>query len=207
MATISYSISVCNEHEELDKLLNQLTTYIENEDELLILVDQSKITGEVGQVISKYKNIIPNLKVIASDLNGDFATFKNNFVSISTKDFIWQIDADELLSEDLLVDLKLILDVNPTVDLYWVKRENYVQGLTEDYIRGWGWRVDEKQRINWPDPQARIFRNNGSIKWKNKVHEVIEGHKEFVVLPDNYFLIHNKTLERQIKQNQFYQTL
>lgn len=207
MATLSYCISVCDEAEELNKLLEQLLPWVDNEDEVLILVDQSKVTNEVGQVISKFGTLFSNQKVIGSNLNGDFSTFKNEFVNNATKDFIFQIDADELLGEELITDVKLVIDVNPNVDLYYVARENYVNGLTPHHISMWGWRIDEKQRVNFPDYQMRIFRNNKQIKWQNKVHEIIVGHKEFVVLPNRYFLIHTKSIERQEKQNQLYSTL
>lgn len=204
MASISYCVSACNEHVELDKLLDQLSTHLQEDDELVLLIDESKVTQEVSALILKYRQIYPNFVLAGSPLNGDFSSFKNNFVEKATKDFIFQIDADELLSEDLLVDLKLILDVNPNVDLYLVSRENYVEGLTSGHIQRWGWRVDEKQRINFPDVQYRIFKNNKVIKWKNKVHEVLDGFTQYATLPQNYYLIHNKTIERQEIQNEFY---
>lgn len=209
MVTISYCVSVADEAEELNRLLEQLSTYIEEEDELLILVDQGKVTGEVGQVINKWKGIIPSTKVIPSELNNDFATFKNNFLQHATKQHIWQLDCDEIVCEELLTDIKFIIQENPDVELYWLPRENYVEGIQErpDLISQWRWKVDEKGRINWKDPQARIFVNNGKICWERPVHEQIIGHKTFVFLPDNYFLIHKKTLERQIFQNSFYHNI
>lgn len=207
MASISYCLSVCNEHVELDRLLNQLSTYVENDDEIVLLVDQDKCTPEVSQVIAKFRLIYPNFKLVGASLNKDFAAFKNNFIENASKDFLFQIDCDELLSEDLLVDIKLVLDVNPTVDMYWVSRENYVTGLTPQHIQQWGWRVDEKQRVNYPDIQARIFKNNKQIKWVRPVHEQLVGYLQYATLPLNYYLIHTKTIERQIKQNQLYSTI
>ncbi len=207
MASISYCISVADEHVELDRLLDQLSTHIQGDDELIILVDESKVTAEVSQVISKWRLAISTIKLIGAPLNKNFGEFKNNFLKETKCEFIFQIDTDELLSEDLLVDLKLILDVNPEVDLYWLVRENYVDGLTPEHIQRWRWNVDEKGRINYKDPQARIFRNNGNIRWIKPVHEQIVGHKQFAILPDNYFLIHRKSIERQEKQNDFYNTL
>jgi hypothetical protein len=63
--------------------------------------------------------------------------------------------------------------------------------------------------VNYPDYQTRIYRNNSEVKWRNKVHEVIEGYKRFTVLPavDELALIHPKTIERQEKQNAYYNTL
>jgi len=206
--SISYCISVCDEDKEFNKLLEQLIPHIDAEDEIIILVDESKVTTEVGQVIAKWKTVFP-LEVIATSLNGDFSTFKNNFIGKATKDFLWQLDADEGVCDELLVDIKLIIEANPNIDLYWISRENYVEGIKErpDLIAKWGWKIDEKDRINYNDPQSRIFRNNKSICWINKVHEQIVGHKEFSVLPQNYYLIHNKSLERQIEQNEMYASI
>ena len=63
--------------------------------------------------------------------------------------------------------------------------------------------------INWCDYQTRIVKNSHSIKWKNTVHEVIEGYKQFTVLPaaDELALIHHKSIEKQEKQNNFYNNI
>jgi hypothetical protein len=47
------------------------------------------------------------------------------------------------------------------------------------------------------------------IEWKNKVHEVIEGYKTMAQLPayEDLALYHPKTIERQEKQNNYYNTL
>ena len=37
-----------------------------------------------------------------------------------------------------------------------------------------GWNVNDKGWVNWPDYQWRIWKNKPKIKWKNKVHEVLE---------------------------------
>lgn len=207
MASISYCVSCANEHVELDKLLDQLSTHLQEDDELILLIDESKVTQDVSLVIQKYKTIFSNFTLAGSSLNGDFSTFKNCFVAKSTKDFIFQIDADELLSEDLLIDTKLILDVNPDVDMYLVSRENYVEGLTPEHIQKWRWNIDDKNRINWPDVQFRLFKNNKKIKWRNKVHEILEGYTQYATLPPNYYLIHQKDITRQEQQNNFYNTL
>ena len=46
MASVSYCISVCNESEELDRLLTQLISYIED-DELIIIDDDEKSESEI----------------------------------------------------------------------------------------------------------------------------------------------------------------
>ena len=66
--------------------------------------------------------------------------------------------------------------------------------------------VNEQLDSNLPDYQCRIWRNTPEIKWKNKVHEVLEGFKTYTALPDvEYFaLYHPKTIDKQVKQNQLY---
>lgn len=63
--------------------------------------------------------------------------------------------------------------------------------------------------INWSDPQARIYKNIPSINWKNKVHEILDGYKSFAYLPSDWGweLNHTKSIEKQEKQNNYYNTL
>jgi hypothetical protein len=101
-----------------------------------------------------------------------------------------------------------ILESNPEVDVYLVPRINTVSGLTEEHIQKWKWKV-EGDRINFPDYQWRIYKNIPTIKWINKVHERLDGFKTYSTLPpqDEFCLLHPKTIERQEKQNNFYNTL
>jgi len=63
--------------------------------------------------------------------------------------------------------------------------------------------------VNFSDPQWRIYRNNGKIKWINKVHERLDGFSNYSHLPSipEYCLEHIKQLDRQEKQNNYYNTL
>ena len=94
------------------------------------------------------------------------------------------------------------------MDVYLVPRINTVSGITEEHIQRWKWNVEDN-RINFPDYQWRIYKNNSSIKWINKVHERLDGFKKYAPLPaeDEFCLLHPKTIERQEKQNEFYNTL
>ena len=55
----------------------------------------------------------------------------------------------------------------------------------------------------------RIYKNIPQIQWKNKVHEVLDGYKTMSLLPreEEYALYHPKTIERQEKQNNYYDTI
>ena len=202
MVSISYAITACNEHVELERLLNQLDTNIRDIDEVVIQLDITA-TEEVKDVCYKY----PAFTLWEFPLNKDFASFKNHLKSKCNRDYIFQIDADEYLSEELILSLSEILELNPEVELYAVPRINTVEGLTQEHIQRWGWYVNQDGWINYPDYQTRILKNIPEIKWINKVHERLVGAKAIVPLPEGYDLIHPKTIERQEKQNNFYNTL
>ena len=52
---------------------------------------------------------------------------------------------------------KTLVEINE-VDLLWIPRVNTVEGMTEDDIQKWGWKISEQGWVNYPDYQARIFR-------------------------------------------------
>ena len=202
MANISFAITAHNEHVELDRLLKQLTSNIKSKDEIVVQLDTTA-TDEVVSVIEKY-----NLIKYYFPLNNDFSTFKNNLKSHCTKEWIFFIDADEYLSDGLIDSIHEILEANKgIVDVISVPRINTVEGLTREHIDKWRWFVDDNGWVNYPDYQTRICANKKDIEWKNKVHERLSGWKTIANLPHGYDLIHPKTIERQEKQNSFYDTI
>lgn len=207
MPSISYAITACNEHVELDRLLGQLTEHIRPEDEIIVQVDSMNVTEEVKAVINKYLNKIHH--AINSSLMDDFASFKNNLKNHCTKDYIFQIDADEYPHQELLGSLPAILEANDDTDVFLVPRINTVEGLTEQHIKQWGWNVDHHDRVNFPDYQWRIWKNIPKIKWINKVHERLDGFGLYTNFPplDEMCLYHPKDIKRQEKQNNYYNTL
>jgi hypothetical protein len=204
MPSISYAITACNEHVELERLLDHLEDWIREEDEVVIQLDINA-TEEVKALCFDYMR--SNWNVIEFGLNSDFASFKNNLKNYCTKDYIFQIYADEYFSEQLIISLPEILEINPEIELYAVPRINTVEGLTQEHIQKWGWNVNENGWVNYPDYQTRILKNIPEIKWINKVHERLVGAKTIVPLPEGYDLIHPKTIKRQEKQNNYYNTL
>ena len=202
---ISYAIPVCNEYKEIKYLLEYLTKHKRDQDEIVIQCDQGNTTPEVYDVLKNYHNV----KVVEFALNGDFASFKNNLKDNCSGDYIFQIDADEYPEEYLMQTLEWLIKNNPGTDIFWVPRINTVKGLTKEHVEKWRWVVGNDGRVNFPDYQCRILKNVKRIKWKNKVHEVLTGHKTESQLPanDEFCIYHPKTIERQEKQNALYETL
>jgi len=200
--TISYAITACNEHVELERLLTQLVPLIGKDDEIIVQLDTTA-TIEIRELLDRFKGIIKT----EFPLNKDFATFKNNIKKFAKKDYIVYIDADEYPNNDLISYLPTILEMNPEVDLYYVPRWNTVEGLTKEHVQRWGWKVDAYGRVNWPDLQSRICKNKPELVWSGKVHERIQGYKTVSRLPEQFYLQHPKTIEKQEKQNKLYETI
>ena len=209
---ISYSITCYNEHKELDRLLSHLSQYVRPEDEVVIIQDisiknaKSVIQTEVEElekVLSKY-----DFQVHQFEFKKDFAELKNFAKSKCSGDYIFSIDADEIPNPILIEQLPIILDINEP-ELVWVPRINIVNDITEWHIKHWGWNQTEKGWINFPDYQARIFRNVDHIKWVRPVHEIIDGAKTYSHLPphEELTLLHEKDIRKQEFQNKLYQEI
>ena len=209
---ISFAVTAYNEHEELKQLLEQLIQVVKPSDEVVIQLD-TKATQEVIELVDDFlqKNSDKTtIKKTFCDLNKDFASFKNNLKQHCAKDWVFQIDADETLSETFSRVIHEVLEANEEIDLVAVPRVNIVNGLTQNDVIQWHWRLNEQGWVNWPDAQHRIFRNKPEIGWVNKVHEKITGWKTYAELPsedDSYALYHIKDIDRQRIQNEFYSTI
>jgi glycosyltransferase involved in cell wall biosynthesis len=203
---ISYGITVYNEADELNKLLEILIHKTDAEDEIVICVDGDD--DEVRFVLDSWTQQYAHakmIKVYQRSLDKDFAAQKNSVIENSTGDYIFHIDADEYPHENLLLNLKTILEVND-VDLIWIPRVNTVDGMKAEHIQRWGWRVNETSWVNYPDYQARVFRRDSEIRWERPLHELIVGCKTYAHLPphEELSLYHPKTIEKQEEQNLFY---
>ena len=205
---ISYAITVCNELEEVTKLVNFLIENRRLEDEIVILFDKGKGTAEVWYRLQEL-NDEPNIVLKQDTFKHHFADWKNQLTSYCSGDYIFQIDADEIPNKALILNLPVILQANPKNEVYLVPRINVVEGLSDEHIKKWGWNLNEANWVNWPDYQWRIWKNIPEIKWVNKVHEKLDGFKTYSPLPDDvkFTLYHPKTIDRQVKQNEYYNTL
>ena len=206
---ISYGITVHNEADELNKLLEILIHKTDKEDEIVICDDYSDDETQfvIQSWVQQYgHDDMKDIKVYQRKLEGDFSAQKNSVIENCSGDYIFHLDADEYPHEILLKQIKQILEIND-VDLVWLPRVNTVEGLTDEWANRWGWRVTENGWVNYPDYQSRVFKNSEDIRWHNKVHERIFGVKTYAHLPpqEELSLYHPKTIDKQIQQNKFYE--
>ena len=204
---ISFAITTHNEGEYIRDLFDQLVPHCERTGDEIVVVDDNSTDPFTLNLLYDYadRNII---QLYSHELNHDFGAHKNFLNSKCDGKYIFQVDADEKFNQNLLTYLHDIID-NNDVDLYMIPRVNVVNGLTDEDIRRWGWRINEKGWVMFPDYQTRLYKNIPEIKWEGKVHERIVGYKTTAPLPDEeeWCLYHIKDIDRQRKQNDYYDTI
>ena len=83
------------------------------------------------------------------------------------------------------------------------------------FVRGTGSLPNNKIRVSYDYPlinqksgdyQFRFYANRPHIKWERPLHELIVGAKTITQIPNdpNWCLIHDKSIEKQLEQNAFY---
>lgn len=206
---ISFCITVADEETEFFKLLNHLKPFLREGDEVLVKVDLTKVTQKMLSYIDgTHRRSIESIvnHWFVGEFKGNFSEWKNELIPNCKNPIIFFLDADELPNPQLLEDLPLIMELNEGVDIIGVPRINFVEGITEDYIKQMKWRQEPDGRLNWCDYQYRVMRNKPGIEWGGEVHETLQGGRLKTELPteDEYALLHVKTFDKQKLQNKRY---
>lgn len=205
---ISYAITVCHEFIEIQKLIPFLLQHKRTEDEICVLLDKPKASTELLNLLYIWSSK-DYITLKESTFQGHFADWKNELTRMCKGNVIVNIDADEVPSENLIEAIPHLIQENPDVDIMLVPRVNTVENLTSEHVAKWGWQVTSEGWVNWPDYQWRIYKNKPEIKWVNKVHERLEGFKTYTALPSDptFALFHPKTIDKQERQNNYYDIL
>ena len=202
---LSIAITVCDEDKELKLLLENLSKLKNINYEICILIDKLKTNQEVFELSKNHKYII-------SSFEGNFSIHKNKLKQICSGEWILWLDADELLNDALIENLSNIINsLNANnISIGKIARANKVEGISWTQLNEWGWnKWPNTEYINFPDYQSRLQINKDDIEWVGKVHERLLGKNVYETnIPyDECFLIHNKTINKQIKQNNLYSNL
>ena len=202
---VSFAITVCNEINEIKTLIPFLLKHKRPQDEIVILFDQKNGDQDILDFLLPY-NKLPNVQTWRGlDFDYNFADWKNKLNSYCDGDYIFQLDADEMISEYMVKNVNEIISMNEEVELFFLPRINLVDGITQDHIDKWNWRVDDLGRINFPDFQGRIYKKG--MEWMGRVHERIVGVKYYSLLPsdeESYCIKHYKNITKQEQQNNLY---
>ena len=99
---ISYAITVCNEFVEIQKLLTFLIENKRQEDEIVVVWDSKNGDKDVETYLRKMNVEKTYFNWFPYEFEGHFANLKNYLTELCTGDYIYQIDADEMVSEYIL---------------------------------------------------------------------------------------------------------
>ncbi len=139
--SISYCILVHNEGESFKNLIEFLLSEMTVFDELIVVDDFSDepITVDVLKTLTEKNS--DRIIVRQRALNRDFAAQKNFANSLCKKEYILNLDADEMITEEFIPSIKEIIFLNKEVELYKVPRINKVYGITIEHIYKWKWGI------------------------------------------------------------------
>ena len=201
---ISFAIMVQNEEKTIKPLLEQLTDFQNQFHNAEIMVVDGGSDDKTLEILSKY---VPEGNIYKRTFNGDFADQRNFLTSLCNGEWIFHIDADELMPRELYNKLNDILTSAAVggIEVLFVPRVNTITNMTledKDRFESMGWKVDAERHVNFPDYQSRIQRKNSMIVWEGKVHETLNGFQKYYHIPaeKSISLIHAKTKERQFEQ-------
>ncbi|MCX8008995.1 MAG: glycosyltransferase family 2 protein [Patescibacteria group bacterium] len=150
MDTISVVISAYNEEKKLPDVLHSVKWV----DEIIVVDNQS--TDKTAEIARSF-----GAKVYSRDNNPMLNVNKNFGFQQTTKDWILNLDGDEIVTESLRDEIQNILKIKQDIDGYWIPRKNIIFGK---WIRHGLW---------WPDKQLRLFRRGKGKFPCEHIHEYL----------------------------------
>lgn len=146
MLPISVTVLTYNSQEHLKKTLSSLKDFQQ------VIVLDSGSTDQTEQISSQFSNVSFHLHPFEG-----FGQQHNHALTLCKYDWILSIDSDEILTRELIEEIKnLKLENN---QIYTISRKNYFKGR---WISGCGW---------YPDRVKRLFNKNQTQFSDDKVHE------------------------------------
>jgi len=162
-------------------------------DEIIIIDGGSK--DKTVNAIKKYPDPYEKIKLYSYKFTGHFGDQKNIGLSLCSGRWIFNLDADETLEDELkknLFNLTLLAEAEAfDIECFKFARLNLIDDvLTEIY----------------PDYQLRLFRS--FCRYIYPVHEELVGYRKSKEIDkEGWRIIHSKTSEKQESQNNSYNNL
>lgn len=153
MTTIALGIIVYNGASNINNLLAQLVSYVDE-----IIVVDSYSTDNTVEIAELY-----GAKVFQMTFENSFSTLRNKILCETTCDYAILLDCDEILENpDDIFNTEFINFV------YGFKRKNYID--------------NELQLDIYPDIQYRVMKINDTNKFQNHVHELPIDYEDAIIL-------------------------
>ncbi|MDA7742330.1 glycosyltransferase family 2 protein [Francisellaceae bacterium] len=158
MSTLSVIVITLNEEKNIDRCLES----VEWANEVIVL--DSGSVDKTCEISKSYSNV----RVYSQDWLG-FGAQKNKALSYTTKDWVLWLDADEVLSAELTIEIKKQLE-KPSAECFKFKRQSYFLGKLIKH-GDWG-----------RDYVTRLFRKGVAEFTNDAIHERLEISKDQVSL-------------------------
>jgi len=154
--TISLCMIVKNEEKFLPQCLESVKDYVDE----IVIVDTGS-TDSTVDIARKYTD-----KVFFHPWEGHFSKHRNQSIKYATKDWIFILDADEVLVKECAQAVRESIK-NESIDSIYVVVRNAFDGGTGEAVHN----------------SIRIFRNNGKICYEGRVHNRIVGTEMSKIYP------------------------
>lgn len=187
--TIDFLIVTHNESYTLNESLTYIINHKHNDDNIILLDDYST-NGETNDIFKRNECHI-NLYQHAFD--GNFANHKNYGLSLCKSDWIFMLDGDEIPSENLILNIRDIINTLNDCDFIYIPRLNYIRNLTSDLIFSCNFKLfkDTTQTysecINKNSEMYYLLENNDAIidiKPLGKYTNIVTFNPLYVNFPD-----------------------
>jgi glycosyltransferase involved in cell wall biosynthesis len=183
--SLSVAIATFNEEANIKRCLDAVVSWV---DEIVIADEES--TDKTISIIKKF----PKTRLITTKHEAIFHLTKQKAIDACKSDWILQLDADEVVTEELKEEIQKTI-VNSEFNGYWIKRKNYFLGkfLTKGGV--------------YPDPTIRLYRRGfGKLPCKN-VHEQAEISGPISTLNADLLHYADPNFSRYLMRNDRYTTL
>lgn len=190
---ISVVLAVYNEEKNLGGCLESVKDLADE----IVIVDGSS-TDKTVEIAKKYK-----AKILITENLPNFHINKQKAIDLATKDWIFQLDADERVSRELVEEIKAKLAKNPAENGYWVSRKNWFLGrflMKGGQFPDYTLRLYRKGKGHLPQvhvhEQAEVVGKVGYLK-HSLLHYPYKNFMSYLVKWNRY----NDLLASQIKEN------
>lgn len=154
MKKISVVLAVFNEEENLEECLSSVRNFADE----IVIVDG----GSIDKTLDIAKAF--DAKIIKTDNPQIFHINKNKAIDKATGDWILQLDADEVVPEELAREIREVVLIND-INGYWIPRRNFFLGR---FLKKGG---------QYPDYTMRLYRKGKGRLPAKDVHEqaIVDG--------------------------------
>lgn len=146
--SISYLVTCKNEDDSLRALLEKIFLHKKDGDECVILDDFSN-SNKTIDILEEFTSdkYLGFFKLHQRKLTDSYSEHKNFGKSKCKNPYIFQLDADELPTGELLDIVHQTIELNPNVDAFWIPRINDFIGVTDRDAAKWGWRLTKFKEL------------------------------------------------------------